>query len=88
MPKPDANFYERWEWILKKLSLEDKIVHNALLYMEKKFNSKVSVLGITEEDKLYTLTANPKAITFLTDEQVIKLIIYAVEDIYPFLKVR
>lgn len=47
--KKYANFYERWEWLVTFMVVEDKFVHQVLMMMDKRRNDAIGTMGVRVE---------------------------------------
>ena len=61
---------ERWNWLLSSLVLDDMFVHEILMIMDKKADSKVETMGVCMHESRIQLRYNPKFVDMLTDAEV------------------
>lgn len=61
---------ERWDWLLSSLILDDMFVHEMLMIVDKKSDSKIGTMGVCMKDSRIELRYNPKFVDMLTDAEV------------------
>lgn len=65
-----ANFWERWEWLITFMVVEDKFVHNVLMMMDKSRDDSVGTMGVRVEGTRIFLVYNEKFINSLSDSEL------------------
>jgi len=61
---------ERWDWLLSSLVLDDMFVHEMLMIMDKKSDSKIGTMGVCMKDSRVELHYSSKFVDMLTDAEV------------------
>jgi predicted metal-dependent peptidase len=64
------NFWERWEWLITFMVVEDKFVHNILMMMDKSRNDSVKTMGVRVEGTRIFLVYNQAFIDSLSDAEL------------------
>ena len=65
-----ANFWERWDWLITFMVVEDKFVHNVLMMMDKSRNDSIKTMGVRVEGTRIFLVYNQKFIDSLSDAEL------------------
>ena len=68
--KKYANFYERWDWLVTFMVVEDRFVHHVLLMMDKSRNDAVGTMGVSVEGTRISLVYNEKFVESLSDAEL------------------
>jgi len=68
--KKYANFYERWDWLVTFMVVEDRFVHHVLLMMDKSRNDSVGTMGVSVEGTRLFLVYNEKFVESLSDAEL------------------
>lgn len=65
-----ANFYERWEWLVTFMVVEDKFVHQVLMMMDKRRDDSVGTMGVNVEGTRISLVYCAKFVDDLSDAEL------------------
>lgn len=65
-----ANFYERWDWLVSYMVVEDKFVHQVLMMMDKRHNSSIKTMGVHVEGTRIHLSYCDKFVDSLSDAEL------------------
>lgn len=68
--KKYANFYERWDWLVTFMVVEDRFVHQVLLMMDKSRNDAIGTMGVRVEGTRIFLVYNEKFVESLSDAEL------------------
>jgi len=68
--KKYANFYERWDWVITFMVVEDKFVHNVLMMMDKSCDNSVGTMGVNVEGTRIFLVYAEKFVDELSDAEL------------------
>jgi len=68
--KKYASFWERWDWLITFMVVEDKFVHNVLMMMDKSRNDSVGTMGVRVEGTRILLHYNEKFVDSLSDAEL------------------
>jgi len=64
------NFYERWDWVISFMVVEDKFVHQVLMMMNKQESNSCPSMGVVVEGTRIKLVYNKKWIDSLSDAEL------------------
>lgn len=68
--KKYANFYERWDWVVTFMVVEDKFVHQVLLMMDKSRDDSVKTMGVRVDGTRIFLVYNEAFVESLSDAEL------------------
>ena len=68
--KQYANFYERWEWLITFMVVEDKFVHQVLMMMDKRRDDSVGTMGVYVKGTRIYLLYNAAFVNSLSDAEL------------------
>lgn len=68
--KKYASFYERWDWLITFMVVEDKFVHQVLMMMDKSRNDSIGTMGVKVDGTRIKLFYNEKFMDSLSDEEL------------------
>ena len=68
--KQYASFYERWEWLITFMVVEDKFVHEVLMMMDKRCDNSIQTMGVHVEGTRIFLAYNEKFVGTLSDSEL------------------
>jgi predicted metal-dependent peptidase len=64
------NFYERWDWVVTFMVVEDKFVHEVLMMMDKRRDDSVETMGVSVEGTRINLVYCQKFVDSLSDPEL------------------
>lgn len=79
--KTYANFWERWEWLITFMVVEDRFVHNVLMLMDKSNKESIGTMGVNVEGTRVKLFYSEKFINKLSDAELRYVITHEVYHI-------
>ena len=65
-----ASFYERWDWLITFMVVEDKFVHQVLMMMDKSRNDAIGTMGVSVDGTRIKLVYNEKFVDSLSDAEL------------------
>lgn len=68
--KQYVNFYQRWEWLITFMVVEDKFVHEILMMMDKRSNNSIKTMGVYVEGTRIYLDYNEAFANSLSDAEL------------------
>jgi predicted metal-dependent peptidase len=64
------NFYERWDWLIAFMVVEDMFVHEVLMLMDKNREDSIKTMGVRVEGTRIFLDYNKNFVESLSDEEL------------------
>lgn len=68
--KKFRNFYERWDWVVTFMVVEDKFVHEILMMMDKRCDNSVGTMGVSVEGTRINLVYSQEFVDSLSDPEL------------------